>query len=117
MPALFLVDSQRQLPIRHLAQTVVDLRQPGEALVMISLKKPSLVFYTQQPVVFMREPQLIIQYLREQAHSQSSAPSLLLLGYSKKLAEVGLQTRQYQVLDEAGAYQLVRVSKRELVRL
>jgi 4-amino-4-deoxy-L-arabinose transferase-like glycosyltransferase len=117
MPALFIVDAQRQLPIRQLAQTVVERRLPGEALVMISLKKPSLVFYAQQPVVFVRDPQLIVRYLREQAHSQSSATSLLLLGYPQKLAEVGLQTKQYQILDEAGAYQLVRVSRQELARL
>jgi hypothetical protein len=117
MPALFIVDAQRQLPIRQLAQTVVERRLPGEALVMISLKKPSLVFYAQQPVVFVRDPQLIVRYLREQAYSQSSATSLLLLGYPQKLAEVGLQTKQYQILDEAGAYQLVRVSRQELARL
>lgn len=117
MPTLLIVDAQRQLPIRHLAQTVVNLRQPGEALVMISLKKPSLVFYAQQPVVFMRETRSIVRYLREQARNQANVSSLLLLGYPEKLAEIGLQTRQYQTLDQAGAYQLVRVSKRELAQL
>ncbi|MBP0685500.1 hypothetical protein J8J21_20875, partial [Mycobacterium tuberculosis] len=54
-PFSHLVDLERQLPLRQMAQAVNQVRQPGEELVMLSrgFPKPSLVFYTQQPVTYI----------------------------------------------------------------
>jgi hypothetical protein len=43
-PAYNLVDINRQLPLRQLAQTAVQQQLPGEEFMMIGFPKPSLVF-------------------------------------------------------------------------
>jgi 4-amino-4-deoxy-L-arabinose transferase-like glycosyltransferase len=50
IPAAVIVDGQRQLPLRQLADTIVEVQQPNEPIVMIGFSKPSLVFYTQRPI-------------------------------------------------------------------
>jgi 4-amino-4-deoxy-L-arabinose transferase-like glycosyltransferase len=115
MPANFLVDSQRQLPLRQLAETVEQMRQPGEQLIMIGFQKPSLVFYTQQPVKFLRSSRKTVQYFQEVAN-QPTPPSLLLLSYPEDLLNTGIQPDQYQPLSTAGQYQLVRIEKRNLLQ-
>jgi hypothetical protein len=50
MPASGIIDSERQLPLRQIAESVVQVEAPGEKLLMIAngFEKPSLVFYTQR---------------------------------------------------------------------
>ncbi len=117
MPAYFLIDHYRQLPLRQLAHTVVQFKQPGEELVMLGFQKPSLVFYTKQPVTFYLLPQDGIKYIKQRAEAQPNPSSVLMLGYPSKFEEAGLLPSQYQILDKAGAYQLVRVSKQVVARL
>lgn len=115
-PAAFLMDSQRQMPLRELAQTVVQVKQPGEELIMIGFEKPSLVFYTQKPVKYFRQSRLAIAYIKNLA-IQPSPPSILILGYPSKFDDAGLHPNEYQILAKAGAYQLARVSKQVFARL
>ncbi|TAF59079.1 MAG: glycosyltransferase family 39 protein [Oscillatoriales cyanobacterium] len=109
-PAYNLVDINRQLPLRQLAQVVVQQKQPGEELMMIGFWKPSLVFYTQDPVTFYRLPRGAKDYI-EQSNNNTS-PTILVLGYPHKFVEFGLQPNQYQLLDSRGAYQLARVPRK-----
>jgi 4-amino-4-deoxy-L-arabinose transferase-like glycosyltransferase len=108
-PAYNLVDINRQLPLRQLAQTVVQQQLPGEELLMIGFPKPSLVFYTQRPVTYRRAITGAKEYIR--GSKNQDFPSILLLGYPQKFLEMGLQPNQYQLLDSRGAYQLARVPK------
>ena len=117
MPANFVIDHYRQLPLRQLAQTVVQFKLPGEELVMLGFQKPSLVFYTKQPVTFYLLPEDGIKYMKHRAEAQPNPSSVLILGYPSKFEEAGLLPNQYQILDKAGAYQLIRVSKQVVVRL
>lgn len=117
MPATFLVDSQRQLPLRQLAHTVEQVRQPGEQLIMIGFKKPSLVFYTQEPVKFLRRTAEAVRYFQELVANQPTPPNVLLLSYPEDLLETAIQPDQYRLLEQAGPYQLVRASKQDLSRL
>ncbi|NEP74075.1 MAG: glycosyltransferase family 39 protein [Okeania sp. SIO2G4] len=109
-PMMLLVDQERQLPLRQLAQTIVEVRQPGEEIVMISFEKPSLVFYTQQQVEFFRRATNAREYLEKVVQKDSSG-NVVMIGYPKKFIHVGLEPGQYQYLDSRGAYQLGKVPK------
>jgi 4-amino-4-deoxy-L-arabinose transferase-like glycosyltransferase len=108
MPAMFLVDSQRQLPLRQLAQTAQQIMQPQERLVMVGHGKPSVVFYSQQQVRFMRDGEKVGSYLRRRAKKQD-APSVLVLGDRGDVDDIGLQPGQYQPIEQIGDYTLLRI--------
>jgi 4-amino-4-deoxy-L-arabinose transferase-like glycosyltransferase len=117
MPAIFLFDAQRQLPLRQLAQMAVQDRKPGEALAMLGFRKPSIVFYTRQPVIFLGSARETISYLRTIGIQQPNPPAILLLGTPGNLEATTLPPHQYQTIGQAGSYQLVRVSKSTLAQL
>ncbi|MEG3972594.1 glycosyltransferase family 39 protein [Microcoleus sp. T2B6] len=108
-PAYNLVDINRQLPLRQLAQVAVQQKLPGEEFIMVGFWKPSLVFYTQGPVTYYGRVRGAIDYIKESKNPIS--PSVLVLGYPDKFEELGLQPNQYQLLDSRGAYQLARVPR------
>ncbi|MGD1700562.1 ArnT family glycosyltransferase [Dapis sp. BLCC M229] len=109
-PMMFLVDQERQLPLRQLAKTIVEVRQPGEEIIMIAFEKPSLVFYTRQPVEFFRRATNAREYL-EKIVPKDPSGNVVIIGYPKKFIHVGLEPGQYQYLDSRGAYQLGKVPK------
>jgi len=108
-PAYKVVDINRQLPLRQLAQVAVQQKLPGEELLMVGFWKPSLVFYTQGPVTYYRAVRKAIDYIKESKNPTS--PSILVLGYPEKFVQLGLQPNQYQLVDSRGAYQLARVPR------
>ncbi len=110
-PTYNLLDHHRQEPLRHLAQTVVQQRQIGEELMMVGFKKPSLVFYTQNPVQYSSEPTDAINYINSPEVQNSSPKTLLILGHPRELTNIGLKPNQYKILDQAGSYQLIRANK------
>ena len=109
-PIMFLVDQERQLPLRQLAQTIIQARQPGEEIIMVSFEKPSLVFYTRQQVKFFRRATNAREYLGKNL-SKNSSDNVLIIGYPKKFIHIGLKPGQYQYLDSRGAYQLGKAPK------
>ena len=113
-PTYNLVDLNRQLPLRELAQVVVQQKLPGEELMMIGFWKPSLVFYTQDPVTYQRLPRRARNYI--EGSKNNTSPSILVLGYPSKFVELGLQPNQYQLLDSRGAYQLARVPRKAFLK-
>ncbi len=113
-PAYNLVDINRQLPLRELSKVVVQQKLPGEELMMIGFWKPSLVFYTQDPVTFYRLPRGAKDYIEES--NNHTSPTILVLGYPHKFVEFGLQPNQYQLLDSRGAYQLARVPRKAFLK-
>ncbi|WP_448561110.1 ArnT family glycosyltransferase [Trichothermofontia sp.] len=134
-PTYALVDTYRQLPLRQLATAIVAHRQPDEEVIMMGFKKPSLVFYTRQPITYLRTEGQIRKHLRQQqedrhdsaeGHQQERAatpkmtdypaPSVLILAYPAELQEdLNLSPDTYQALDRAGVYQLVRVAKSDVL--
>jgi 4-amino-4-deoxy-L-arabinose transferase-like glycosyltransferase len=106
MPTLFLMDQQRQLPLRQLAAIATEQRQPNEELVMIGFEKPSVAFYTQEYVNYLRFTQYGAEYIK-----QKTAPSVLILTQPKEFPKIGLQPQDYENLGEKGAYKLVRVRR------
>lgn len=112
MPAWAIVDAERQLPLRQIAQSVVEVKATGEEVIMVenAFEKPSLVFYTQQPVTFLQRSSEAIPYIQNTTKT-SSPDSVLLIATRKALEKTELEPNQYQELDRAGIYELVRVSR------
>lgn len=112
MPASIIIDTERQLPLRQIAQAVVSQEIPGEQVMMIenSFEKPSLVFYTKRPVTFILRPSEAISYIQNAA-KPSKNDSVLLIATRQSLAKTGLQPNQYQQISQSGIYQLVRIPR------
>ncbi|WP_204152747.1 glycosyltransferase family 39 protein [Leptolyngbya sp. CCY15150] len=110
MPMGFIVDELRQAPLRHLAQVAVAQQRPNEPIAMVGFSKPSLVFYTQQPILYLSAPSLVIQRLQRLGDRPDAPDSLLLLGYPGRLRRTGLPLDQAEKLEETDAFQLFRVT-------
>jgi 4-amino-4-deoxy-L-arabinose transferase-like glycosyltransferase len=108
-PALFLIDQERQLPLRELSAIAVQTHKPGEELVMVGFKKPTVVFYSQRPVNYIKMSAVAGDYVRKEAVKKTQSDSILVLAQPKKFPEMGLQSNSYQTLGKSGAYQLIRV--------
>lgn len=108
-PALFLIDQERQLPLRELSAIAVQVQKPGEELVMVGFQKPTVVFYSQRPVNYIKMSAAAGDYVRKEAVNKTQSDSILVLAQPKKFAEMGLQSNSYQTLGKSGAYQLIRV--------
>ncbi|NER36270.1 MAG: glycosyltransferase family 39 protein [Oscillatoria sp. SIO1A7] len=112
MPTIVLFDADRQLPLRQIAEIIVQEKHPEEETIMIAFEKPSLVFYTQEPITFFRRSTNAREYLQKQAASQGKPSSVLILGWPNKLRGAGLRPKHYQdIFYQIGSYQLVRVDK------
>jgi len=109
MPAGFLLDQARQLPLRELSAIAAQVEQPNERLIMIGFKKPSVVFYTHRRVNYISSPQNAAAQIKKMPVTQ-----VLILTQPEKLKQLGLQPSQYQNLGQAGTYQLIRVFTSEL---
>lgn len=117
MPAAAIIDTERQLPLRQIAQSMVQVEKPGEEAVMIAngFEKPTLVFYSQQPVTFLMRPSEMIPHIQDTA-KQANAKTLLLIATEQALTKSGLKNNQYQAISQSGVYQLVRVLKNRVVQ-
>ena len=109
MPAYFLMDRVRQMPLRELSAIARAAEPPGEDLIAIGFKKPSVVFYTQRSVTYVRPTKEAVEHIDKLAARITQPFSVLILVPQKKLDNLGLQPPQYQDLGKAGAYQLIRV--------
>ncbi len=111
MPTGLLIDQGRQLPLRELSAIINKVEQPGEPLVMIGFKKPSLVFYTQRPVEYIQLYGDALTEMKKISVTHPEQPTLLILSQPEKLAAIGFKPDQYQNLGKSGTYQLIRISK------
>jgi 4-amino-4-deoxy-L-arabinose transferase-like glycosyltransferase len=109
VPTAFVVDAQRQLPLRQLAAEMVQIQQPNEALAMVGFQKPSLVFYTQKPILFLSRSRGALNRLRR---DYPNLTSILIVGYPEKIEDLDLAANEYEAIAEVGAYQMIRVPLR-----
>jgi len=108
LPSAALVDVQRQLPLRQIANTILQVRQPGERLLMVGYSKPSLVFYTQNPFTFIAEHDEVIPTLQRLKRNRKRR-SVLLVVRARKIKDTHLSPNQYQLISQSGVFQLVRI--------
>ncbi|MCY7321014.1 MAG: glycosyltransferase, partial [Phormidesmis sp. CAN_BIN36] len=108
-PLVGIIDVERQLPLREVAQTVIQVRQANEPIVMATdaFEKPSLVFYTQQPITFFNRSAKIKPYL-EQVRQQKTQRSILMVTTSSTLNEAEISPQAYQLLKQIGIYRVIR---------
>jgi len=104
LPTTFVMDKERQLPLRELSAIAVQTKYPQEELVMLGFKKPSVTFYTHEHVNYLKYPQDVLQHMQK-----LKAPSLLLLAEQKKFIEMDLAPDDYKSVASRGAYHLVRI--------
>jgi 4-amino-4-deoxy-L-arabinose transferase-like glycosyltransferase len=102
-PANLLMDEVRQLPLRELATLITTQQNPAEEVVMIGFEKPTLVFYTQQPINFFERNSEARPYLRNLDH-----PSVLVLARTERIADLEAEF-DYETLGIRGTYELVRL--------
>ena len=111
-PGYFLVDRLRQMPLRELAAQAIQQQKPGEELIMVGFKKPSLVFYTQRPVTFFPNFEFALYYIQQNAAKKPPPPSVLILAQYNKTGENFLLPNEYKNLGQSGSYRLIRLSKK-----
>lgn len=113
MPALLLMDQQRQQPLRDLSALVVAQKHipvSDEELVMVGFKKPSVAFYTQKPVNYIHQPKDAVEYIQKRTSQPAKQPSMLVIASQQDLEKMDLQPGTYDILGTRDSYQLIRVS-------
>ena len=115
LPTAFLIDGSRQLPLRELSAILVQRQKPGEEVVMIGFKKPSLAFYTQRRVKFFRNTSKAMAYLKETTDIEANSTSLLIVARPKYIQRAALDRSDYQILGSQSPYQLLRVDRQKIL--
>lgn len=112
-PVSAIVDAERQLPLRQIAQAAVQAERPGEPLFMIvkGFHKPSLVFYTQKPINFLMQPESALAEIEQSIAPPAPPDSALVIASERALQAAQVNPAQYQPVAEAGIYQLFRISQ------
>jgi hypothetical protein len=103
------MDQQRQLPLRELSALIVESKQANEELIMVGFKKPTVTFYSQQNVNYIKFSQQALEYIQKQASQKTKPPSLLILLEEGKFREMNLSPDSYKNLATKGAYRLIRI--------
>lgn len=105
-PAISVSDASRQLPLKQLSQLAVQVEKPGEEIIMVGFKKPSVAFYTQRKINYIKSNAQATDYIQM---LQAKSDSVLILAEPKRFPEMGLQPTEYEKLSEKQAYSLIRV--------
>ena len=109
MPVTTFIDTHRQLPLREIAQDINQFYQQEELIIMVGFKKPTLVFYSQKPILFFKNNYWYQEYW-DNNRSLVKSKTSLIIGTEKKLKRVAkLQPEDYQQLSQHSVYKLVRV--------
>ena len=114
LPVGQLLDTQRHLPLRQISLRVQQVHQPHEPLIVIGVFKPSLVFYTQQPIEFMTYD--IEKRLLELFPENRPVDTILMITKPKEIKKLGLKSSDYQLLENQGGYQLIRIKRDTLLK-
>jgi 4-amino-4-deoxy-L-arabinose transferase-like glycosyltransferase len=116
MPAVFLMDQERQLPLRQLSAVTAQVQKPNEELLMVGFKKPTVVFYSHKHVNFIKLTKDAVKHIKNQATQQQQPLSLLILAEQRNFVKMDLQPDGYENLATKGAYQLNRVNFKKMKR-
>lgn len=106
LPTTFFVDTHRQIPLTQIASTITQTQQGTEPIFMVGFKKPSLVFYTQQPVSFFKRRSDLRDYLDT---TDFNSPTVLIVGRAKDIEKiVNISREEQSKIVSYGVYSLVR---------
>ena len=125
-PIRKLADTSRQVPLRRISKLILDVREEGETLAMIGIRKPSLHFYTRQIVFY--EPNsrqglinLSERLIFDRRKNYADEPnyqykSLLVVIDDNSSRSPRWSKINYQKVGEYGIYKLWRIKKSDLKR-
>ncbi|MBD2203509.1 glycosyltransferase family 39 protein [Calothrix sp. FACHB-1219] len=114
MPALLVMDQQRQLPLRELSVMVSQVKQPNEEVIMLGFKKPTVVFYSHQHVKYLSSSDEVVDYIHKENTKPAKATSVLLLAEQDRFVAMDLEPDEYQHLSSKGAYYLTRIAVKKI---
>ena len=125
MPAIReLGDTSRQLPLRNISKKIINVREGGETLAMIGIRKPSLHFYTKQIVFYEGEGQEGLINLSERLNLERRSnyydkpnyeyKSFLVVIDENSTIQKHWSNIKHQKLGKFGIYNLWRIKKSEL---
>ena len=100
LPIAQIADSQRQLPLRQLAQTIQAEQQPEETLAMVGFMKPSLAFVTQRPIMYVYNPD---------SEQLKATGQVLVVGHPDEIETSISHSQSGKIIETAGTYQLARL--------
>ncbi|MFM7406483.1 MAG: ArnT family glycosyltransferase [Cuspidothrix sp.] len=109
IPAVNIMDQQRQLPLRQLSAIILESKQSNEELIMVGFKKPTVTFYTQQKINYIYSSQEALEYIQKQTSQTNRPQSLLMIVEQRKFPELNLQPDHYKNIANKGAYHLIRI--------
>jgi 4-amino-4-deoxy-L-arabinose transferase-like glycosyltransferase len=109
IPAVTIMDQQRQLPLRQLSAIILESKQPNEELIMVGFKKPTVTFYTQQKINYISSSQEALTYIQKQTSQTNRSQSFLMIVEERKFPELNLQPDSYKNIANKGAYHLIRI--------
>ena len=117
-------DASRQLPLRKISQEISNIREGGETLSMIGIRKPSLHFYSKQIVFYEGESQEGLINLSERLNFERRSNYYDKPNYDYKSFLVVIDeysSKQehwaninHQKLGQYGIYNLWRIKKNDL---
>ncbi len=123
-PIRKLADTSRQLPLRNISELISNVREGGETLAMIGIRKPSLHFYSRQIVFYEPNTKVGLINLSDRLNSDRREnyddqpdyeyKSILVVidEYSSRAQH--WSNINHQKLGEYGIYNLWRIQKSDL---
>lgn len=115
IPAYQVYNTERQSALKYLAHLAAEVKQPQDDLMMIGFWKPSLVFYSQHPVLFFSHTPVALRYLKRTQDNIPQDHTLLLISDDAKVKESNLTPKEYDLIAQKGNYQLGRVQRGEML--
>jgi len=123
-PIRNLADNLRQLPLRNISRKILDIREGGETLAMIGIRKPSLHFYSKQIVFYEANSEqglinLSERFMLDKRESYFDKPnyeydSFLLVIDQYSSDKEHWSSINHKKLGNYGIYDLWRVKKNDL---
>lgn len=116
-PLAPLLDRERQLPLRQLAEQARQTARADEPLWVVGTKRYSIVFYSGSEAVFVSDRAGIdVRWRNAPAllRIKPQTPSVRLLGDRRHLGELGIPPGSIQLLARRGEQELWRVRRQDL---
>jgi hypothetical protein len=111
-PLAPLLDRERQLPLRRLAERSRQEFRAGEPLWIVGSRRYSVLFYSRQPAVFVSSRKSVRDSLRHtpgELGVTDRQGTVRLLGDRSELRELGLSSDRITLLAREGEQELWRV--------
>ncbi len=123
-PIRKLADTSRQLPLRNISKLILDIREGGETLAMIGIRKPSLHYYSRQIVFYEPSTEeglinLSERLDKDRRENYEDQPDYEYKSLLVVIDEYSLRRKQWskmnhQKLGKFGIYNLWRIQKSDL---